>query len=74
MIQEKIIKFVEDSVELNDNKNKENIHKEMVPKFHTQHIDYTCNKCNKKSPKGLRLDLDSKDKRWLCDKCYFNNN
>ena len=33
-----------------------------------------CGQCNKPSPKGLRLDLDTpmKDRKWLCDKCYFN--
>lgn len=47
--------------------------KEIVQKFHSIRVEYTCDKCKNKSPKGLRLDLADKDRKWLCDKCYFKH-
>lgn len=32
---------------------------------------YRCQKCGKEA-KVVRFDLDSDDKRQVCDKCYWN--
>lgn len=41
----------------------------------TDYLSKTCEECKKYSPKGLRFDLDApiKDRKWLCDKCYFKH-